>query len=251
MSEPKTNNVIHQRLYSKSHTLLAILSTSLIVFIGATLVSAIAFPTGHSAVMPYGDWIMVGLWIVLFGLFIAFIPFYRKSQRKPTSVYLAFIVALALEMFGVPLSLYIVTWAVGITLPPGVLWQHTLQQYIGYWGMSIGYVLDFVGALLVIQGWISIHNNYWSKGEGQGKLVTNGIYAYIRHPQYTGFMLITLGLLVHWATIPLLVMWPILMLMYYRLAKREEKDLEKEFESQYHNYKKKTAMFFPLLWKKR
>ena len=200
--------------------------------------------------MPYGDWIMVAVWIVLFAFFLVFIPFYKKSQRKPTSVYLAFIVALALEMFGIPLSMYIVTWAVGTTLPAGILWQHTLEQYIGYSGMYIGYALNLIGALLVIQGWTSIYKNYWTKGEGQGKLVTNGIYTYIRHPQYAGFMLITLGLLVHWATIPLLIMWPILMFMYYRLAKREEKDMEKEFGNQYLEYKKKTSMFFPLHWQR-
>ena len=204
-----------------------------------------------TGIMPYGDWFMVAVWIVLFGFFLTFIPFHKKSQRKPTSVYLAFIVALALEMFGIPLSMYIVTWAVGITLPPGILWQHTLEQYIGYSGMYIGYALNVIGALLLIQGWTSIYKNYWSKQQGQGKLVTNGIYRYIRHPQYAGFMLITLGLLVHWATIPLLVMWPILTLMYYRLAKKEERDMEREFGYQYLAYKKTTSMFFPLRWKKK
>jgi protein-S-isoprenylcysteine O-methyltransferase Ste14 len=141
-----------------------------------------------------------------------------------------------------------VTWAFGVSLPEGILWGHTLQQYIGYWGMYIGSALSLVGALLVIQGWKVIHRRYWSKEEGKGTLVTDGIYAYIRHPQYTGFILITLGLLVHWATIPLLIMWPILMLLYYRLAKREEKDMEKEFGTPYVEYKKKTSMFFPSRW---
>jgi len=200
--------------------------------------------------MPYGDWIMVVLWIVLFGFFLTFIPFRKKSQRKPTSVYLAFVVALALEMFGIPLSMYIATWAIGTTLPPGILWQHTLEQYIGYSGMYIGYALNLIGALLIIQGWTNIYKNYWSKEQGQGRLVTNGIYAYIRHPQYTGFMLLTLGLLVHWATIPLLIMWPILTVLYYRLAKSEEKEMEKEFGYQYLAYKKATSMFFPLRWRR-
>lgn len=197
--------------------------------------------------MEYGDWIMVGLWIVLFALFLAFIPFYKKSQRKPTSVYLAFIVALAFEMFGLPLSMYFVTWAVGASLPPGILWQHTLEQYIGYWGMYIGFALNLIGALFVILGWQSIHKYYWSKKEGQGTLVTDGVYSLVRHPQYTGFMLITLGLLIHWATLPLLIMWPILTFVYYRLAKREERDLEREFGIQYLVYKKKTPMFLPCL----
>jgi protein-S-isoprenylcysteine O-methyltransferase Ste14 len=200
--------------------------------------------------LEYGDWGFVIIWAILFGLFLAFIPFKKKSQRRSSSVYLGFVVALALEMFGIPLSLYAVTWIFGFSLPEGILWGHTLQQYIGFWGMYIGSALSLVGALLVIQGWKMIHKQYWSKEEGKGTLVTDGIYAYIRHPQYTGFILITLGLLIHWATIPLLIMWPILLLLYFRLAKREEKDMEKEFGNQYVEYKKKTAMFMFFPWKK-
>lgn len=185
-------------------------------------------------------------WAVLFGLFLFFIPFNRKSQKRPASVYLAFVAALAFEMFGVPLSLYIVTWALGTSLPEGILWGHTLQQYVGYWGMYIGFGLNFVGAILIVLGWREIHKHYWSKDEGKGNLVTGGIYAYIRHPQYTGFILITLGMLVHWATIPLLFMWPILVFLYYKLAKREERELGKEFGKEYLEYKSKTRMFMPL-----
>jgi len=196
--------------------------------------------------MDYGDWAMVAVWAVLFGIFIAFIPFNKKSQRRPTSVYLAFVVALAFEMFGIPLSMYIVTWAIGVNLPEGFLWQHTLQQFIGYWGMYIGIALNIVGALLVIEGWQRIHRNYWSKAEGKGTIVTEGIYSHLRHPQYTGFIFITLGLLVHWATIPLLIMWPVLVILYYRLARKEERDMEKEFGEKYVEYKKRTHMFLPL-----
>ncbi len=195
--------------------------------------------------MDYGDWTFVIIWATLFGLFIAFIPFYRKSQRRSSSVYIAFVVALALEMFGIPLSLYVVTWAFGFALPEGFLWGHTLEPYIGYWGMYIGFALNLIGALFIIYGWKQIHQQYWSKEEGKGKLVTRGIYTYVRHPQYTGFILMTLGLLVHWATLPLLIMWPILVVVYYRLAKREEREMEREFGSQYIEYKKKTAMFLP------
>ena len=181
----------------------------------------------------FGQWDTVIVWVVLFGFFIAFIPLQRKSQRRPASVYLAFVIALAFEMFGIPLSMYIVSWAIGFTLPVGILWGHTLQQYIGNWGMYMGFTLNLVGAYLVIQGWKEVHEHYWRKDEGTGTLITNGVYTYIRHPQYTGFLLITLGLLVHWATLPLLVMWPILLLQYYRLARKEERELEKEFGDKY------------------
>jgi protein-S-isoprenylcysteine O-methyltransferase Ste14 len=111
--------------------------------------------------------------------------------------------------------------------------------------MYIGLALNLVGGLLIITGWRSVHRSYWSKHEGEGMLVTDGIYAYTRHPQYTGFIIMTLGLLIHWATIPLLAMWPLLVLQYYRLARKEEVDMEDEFGDEYREYKEKVPMFIP------
>lgn len=185
------------------------------------------------------------MWIVLFGVFVAFLPFRRRTQRRPTGVYLAFVVAIAFEMFGIPLSIYFIAWAFGIYYPLDPVWGHTLYQYIGLSGMWVGFGLNFVGVVLVILGWKNIHKEYWSKDSGEGRLVTAGIYRFMRHPQYTGFLIITLGLLVHWVTIPLLVMWPILIVLYYRLARYEEGILEEEFGEEYIEYRKNVPMFVP------
>lgn len=194
----------------------------------------------------FNNWWAVALWIVFFGLFLLFIPFYKKSQRKPATVYFAFIVALALEMFGVPLTMYILTYAIGKQLPEGILWGHTLSGYIGDAGVSVMYLFATIGAILIILGWKEIYKHYWSKEEGKGTLVTAGIYGHIRHPQYTGFLLITLGMLAEWATLPLLIMWPVLAVLYYRLARKEEADMEAEFGQVYRDYRARTAMFIPL-----
>jgi protein-S-isoprenylcysteine O-methyltransferase Ste14 len=199
------------------------------------------------ALNHFGRWWAVALFVLLYGVFIAFLPFYKKSQVRPSGVYLAFVVAFALEMFGVPMSMYILTWVLGFTLPDGILWGHTL---IGYFGLSltnIGVAIQVIGALTVILGWKEIYRQYWSKERGHGQLVTRGIYRYIRHPQYTGFMLVTLGMIFEWATLPLLIMWPILMMVYYRLARKEEQDMEKEFGDAYVEYKRRTGMFLPAL----
>jgi protein-S-isoprenylcysteine O-methyltransferase Ste14 len=203
------------------------------------------------ATSHFGNWVGVVLWIVVFGLFLLFTPFYKKSQRKPSSVYMAFVIALALEMFGVPLSMYAITWVLGRSLPDGVLWGHTLIGQIGLLGMNVAYIFYLLGILLVILGWKEIYRRYWSKEEGKGELVTNGIYGYIRHPQYTGFMLITLAMILEWATLPLLIMWPLLTIIYYQLAKKEESDMEVEFGSKYIEYRRKTGMFLPRLWAAR
>ena len=141
--------------------------------------------------------------------------------------------------------MYAVGAVSGAQLPEGILWGHTLQQYIGDAGTWIGLVVSLIGAALVIVGWKAIHKNYWSKEEGKGKLVTEGIYAYIRHPQYTGFFLITFGMMLEWATIPLIGLYILLVVLYVRLAKREEKDMVEEFGQEYEAYRKRTKMFIP------
>jgi protein-S-isoprenylcysteine O-methyltransferase Ste14 len=192
-----------------------------------------------------GNWLGVLGWIIVFATFLVFLPYNRKSGSKPKSVYLAFIIASALEMFGIPLSMYFIAWAFGLKLPRGLLWGHTLQGYIGYWGMYIGFGLNLVGAALIILGWKAVHSSYWSAEEENKRLVTEGVYAYSRHPQYLGFILMTLGLLVHWATIPLLVMWPLLVFQYYRLAQREEAEMVEEFGDEYVAYRDRVPMFLP------
>ncbi len=195
----------------------------------------------------FGNWWAVAVWIVVYGLFLLFLPFYKKSNRRPASVYLAFIVAFALEMFGVPFSMYFLAGIFGHMLPEGILWGHTLGNLIGLWGMYVGLIVSALGVLMVVLGWKEIYRHYWSKEAGEGTLVTRGIYAYIRHPQYTGFFLITLGILCEWATLPLIIMWPTLLVTYYRLARKEEQDMEEEFGDAYRAYKAQTGMFLPKL----
>jgi len=196
----------------------------------------------------FGMWWAVGLWIVIYSVFLLFVPFYKKSQVKPSGVYIAFIIAFALEMFGIPFSMFAIGWLFGYTLPEGFFWGHTLVQYIGFWGMYIGLLVSLIGVVLVISGWNRIHKDYWSKEEGQGKLVTGGIYKYIRHPQYTGFFMITLGMMLEWATLPLIILYALLLVLYCQLAKKEEKDIEKEFGREYLEYKEKTKMFIPYIF---
>ena len=200
---------------------------------------------GEDVWSHFGLWWAVAVWIAIYAVFLLFIPFYKKSQLKPAGTFAAFVVAFAVEMFGVPFSMYAVGAVSGAQLPEGILWGHTLQQYIGDAGTWIGLVVSLIGAALVIVGWKAIHKNYWSKEEGKGKLVTEGIYAYIRHPQYTGFFLITFGMMLEWATIPLIGLYILLVVLYVRMAKREEKDMVEEFGQEYEAYRKRTKMFIP------
>ena len=200
-----------------------------------------------AAMAHYGNWFGVVVWVLIYGVFILFTPFYKKSQRKPTTAFLAFVIAYALEMFGIPMSMYFVAWAFGRQLPDGILWGHTLNSYIGHWGMYICIALNVIGGVIIICGWQKIYKEYWKHDAGQGRIVTSGVYRYIRHPQYSGFLLIALGMIFEWATIPLLIMYPILIVIYYRLAKREERDMLAEFGAEYEEYRKRTKMFIPFM----
>jgi protein-S-isoprenylcysteine O-methyltransferase Ste14 len=53
-------------------------------------------------------------------------------------------------------------------------------------------------------------------------------------------------MIVQWVTIPTLIMWPILAILYYRLARKEEKKIEQKFGREYVGYKAKVPMFLPL-----
>ncbi|MBC3900881.1 methyltransferase family protein [Acetobacterium malicum] len=193
------------------------------------------------------NWFGVVFFAVLYGVILLFMPFYKKMDRKPAGTYLAFVIAFAIEMHGIPFSMYVISWLIGKNLPEGVLWGHTLFDTIGYWGMYINIACGTVGIFLIMNGWYNIYKKYWSRETGTGTLVETGIYKYIRHPQYTGLLLLSFGMMVEWATLPLLILYPVMVFMYVRLAKKEEQDMIEEFGIDYKNYMEDTKMFIPHL----
>lgn len=195
----------------------------------------------------FNQWDAVIFFIIIYSMMLLFIPFYKKMNRKPASAYMAFVLAFAIEMHGIPMSMYLISWIVGKNLPDGILWGHTLNQYIGYWGMYINIGCAILAIYLIGNGWYNIYHKYWSRKNGKGQVITKGVYRYIRHPQYTGLILLTIGMLIEWATLFMLLIWPIVFFMYYRLAKIEERDMIREFGEEYRRYMKQTKMFIPFI----
>ena len=179
----------------------------------------------------------------VFMLFILFLPFRDRIEWRSKGMLSAFILALFAEMFGVPLLIFLLQ-------PLGAdnqIWDAIglgeIKRSVWYWSRhwptrAVGVWMTLTGMLLVFFGWMKIH-----KTSG---LVTDGIYRYMRHPQYTGIFLIITGWMFRWLNPTILIMYPILLILYYRLARREEQQVMREYGAAYLKYKEKTPMFFPI-----
>ncbi|NOX93463.1 MAG: isoprenylcysteine carboxylmethyltransferase family protein, partial [Gammaproteobacteria bacterium] len=128
----------------------------------------------------------------------------------------------------------------------GHLWVVVLGGSTLAWAvvMALSLTLMLMGYTLLSKGWTQIH-------AARSGLVTDGIYTYARHPQYTGLFLVIIGFLVQWPTILTVIMAPVLLFAYVHLARVEERRAEAEFGVEYDEYVRKTPAFFPPLnqWK--
>ena len=195
-----------------------------------------------------GRWDWVVFYIAIFSVFSFFIlsnPLKKGRWRGSSNAYIAFIIALFAEMFGFPLSIYLLSQYISLPAEqrtPAVAFNFEFFG-IKFSLLSTSFIAGIVsifGMLLIMVGWKEI---YRSKNE----LVTDGIYGFIRHPQYLGIILITTVWLFAWPTLITAIMWPILLFSYYRLAKKEENEMEKQFGEKYLEYKKRVPMLLPHL----
>jgi protein-S-isoprenylcysteine O-methyltransferase Ste14 len=213
----------------------------------ASGIGVLLFLLTRAGFVVNGNWFFVGLNVVFFTIFFIFFNYRRKLKTRSTSVYVAFLVALFAEMYGFSLVAFMLTWLI-----PG---SHIYSlAFLGelVFGVAFDYFFMFIlfpaslvvmgaGMLLVIYGW---RNIFKAKGK---YLVTNGIYSHTRNPQYLGFIILTLGMAIMWTTVFTLILWPFFVILYYKLAKTEEKEVEAQFGEEYTKYKRKVPMFLPRL----
>lgn len=157
----------------------------------------------------------------------------------------AFVIAFYAEMYGFPLTIYFLARFFGVDVAwteGGNLWAQLFgTQTAHILAMTVGYLIVFVGAGMVVEGWRRIH-----KARKEESLMTDGIYARVRHPQYTGLFIILFGEgIVHWPTIVSVVAFPVIVLAYTVLARREERDMIATFGEEYREYQKRVPMFIP------
>ncbi|WP_309492046.1 isoprenylcysteine carboxylmethyltransferase family protein [Candidatus Hecatella orcuttiae] len=187
----------------------------------------------------WNRWDLVLANVALFSLFLLLMPFKRRSAWGSRGAFIGFLVALFTEMYGLPLTVYVIApFLLPFSGSSQWLWSGHL---FGWVGIAVGTPILILGGALIVAGWRAVHRAVSS----DGGLVTDGVYRFVRHPQYLGLMLLTLGWLVHWPTIIGAAMWPFLVLLYYRLARREEKDLEMKFGERFHKYRNTVPMLLP------
>ena len=207
----------------------------------------------------FGDSYAYGMWpaaLASIGIFIFFVLSYLKPNKRrewqSMGAYTAFVVALFTEMYGFPLSIYILTSVLGSQYPVlnpfthinGHLWVALAGGSTAVWitVMVVSNVTMFGGLVIMGRAWKRMHG-------ARGKMVTTGLYRLVRHPQYSALFLISIGMLIQWPTLVTAAMWPVLMYMYYRLSRREEKEMETQFGEKYLAYRRQVPMFVPRLAK--
>lgn len=205
----------------------------------------------------YGLWPLVILNSAIIILFAySFIKPKTKLDWRSLGAFSAFIVALFVEMYGFPLTLYFLSGWLQTQFPQtdifahgsGHLW-YTLFGFEGDPHTNpihlIANLFIFAGFYLTYRGWKVLH-----AAQQKGELANTGPYARVRHPQYGGFILVMFGFLLMWPTLLTLLMFPILLFVYVRLTKQEEKLVRKEFGEVYDVYARETPAFLPRFVKK-
>ncbi len=200
----------------------------------------------------YGLWPLV---ILNSAVFIIFAFSFTKPKTnldwRAFGGFSAFIIALFTEMYGFPLTIYLLSGWLGTRFPgldplshnAGHLW-HTLFGLKGDPHFDAFHIAS--DALILLGFWLL--SSAWRvlyEAQRTGTLATAGPYARIRHPQYVAFLTIMFAFLLQWPTLLTLFMFPIMVLVYTRLARAEERQITATFGKAYRAYAEHVPAFIP------
>ena len=206
----------------------------------------------HADVQAYGLWTLVIVNSAVFILF-AFSFFKPRTKRdwRTFGTFSAFVMALFVEMYGFPLTVYLLSGWLARRFPgidpfghdAGHLWYTVL----GFKGDPHLNPIHLLSNLLVVGGFVLLASAWrvLYAAQREGTVATTGAYAYVRHPQYVGFIVIMTGFLLQWPTLPTLLMYPILVTVYVRLARREEREVKEALGADWDRYAAVTPAFVP------
>ena len=200
----------------------------------------------------YGLWSLVVINSAVFILFaFSFVKPNSSRDWRSLGAFSAFIVALFVEMYGFPLTLYLLSGWLGRRHPQLDPWSHDAGHL---WHTLFGWEGDPHFDPFHIASYIAIGGGFWLlsaswpflyRAQREGRLATSGPYARLRHPQYAAFIVIMAGFLLQWPTLLTLAMFPVLVTMYCRLARREEAEARARFGPAYDEYVARTPGWLP------
>lgn len=207
-----------------------------------------------NAAPAYGLWGLVVINSLVFIIFALSFTHPRSPRDwRSFGAFAAFVVALFTEMYGFPLTLYLLSgWLQ--SRYPGIDWfahdsGHLLEMLFG-WRTNPHFGPFHLLSMLAIGGGFWLLASAWKvlyQAQRTRTLAVSGPYARVRHPQYVAFVLIMLGFLLQWPTLLTLLMFPVLVWMYVRLARREEREMRETCGAAYARYAAATPAFFPHL----
>ena len=199
-----------------------------------------------------------GLWSLVL-IDSAFFIFFAFSFTKPATkrdwrsfgAFSAFVVALFVEMYGFPLTIFLLSGWLARRYPGLDLMSHDAghlwSTFLGGRGNPHFGVLHILSNVVLVAGFFLLASSWrvLYAAQRNQRLATEGPYARVRHPQYDGFILIMLGFLLQWPTLITLVMFPVLVFMYVRLAGHEEAEVRAAFGAEWDRYAAATPRFIP------
>ena len=202
----------------------------------------------------YGLWTLVMLNSAIFIFFaFSFAKPQSRSDWRSLGVFSAFIVAMFTEMYGFPLTIYFLSGWLTEKYPEIDFFAHEnghlLHTLLGFEGNAHFDPLHIASNIIIIMGFFLLASAWGvlHKAQQSHRMAKEGWYARCRHPQYLAFIMIMFGFLLQWPTLPTIIMFPILVVVYTRLAKREEKLAIEEFGAEYQHYLRHTPAFMPKL----
>lgn len=207
-----------------------------------------------SPMQAYGLWSLVIINSVVFIIF-AFSFAQPQSRRdwRSFGAFSAFLVALFTEMYGFPLTIYLLSGWLSSRFPGVDFLSHDaghLPEMLFGWKSNPHFGPFHILSNIFIIGGFWLLAAAWKvlyQAQRERRLAVTGAYSRLRHPQYVGFVLIMTGFLLQWPTLVTLAMYPVLVLMYARLARREEADMQAQFGEEYRRYMLAVPAFIPKL----
>lgn len=165
----------------------------------------------------------------------------------------AFVVALFTEMYGLPLTIYLLSGWLRARYPEVDMMSHDAGHLrwslLGLGGDSHGNVIHLLSVVVIILGFVLLAASWrvLHAARRDGELARSGPYRHVRHPQYVGLIAILAGFLLQCPTLLMAVMFPVLVAMYVRLARVEEADTRRAFGAAHDRYAAVTPGLIPRL----